>query len=85
MYKPAVDKRPRAGGASSTAEPTRGAGYAVYDPLGRKIGRAEEVFANRDGEPMYVRVRIGFFGTRVVLIPVQFVEMDDQGKTLTLK
>ena len=65
--------------------PKRGVGYAVYDPLGQKIGRAEEVFVNRDGEPMYVRVRIGFFGTRTVLIPVQFVETDDEGKTLVLK
>jgi hypothetical protein len=60
-------------------EPNWGAGYAVYDPLGQKISRGEEGFVNRDGEPMYVRVRIGFFGTRRVLIPVQFVETDDQG------
>ena len=58
--------------------PKRGAGYAVYGPWGQKISRAEEGFVNRDGEPMYGRVRIGFFGTRTVLIPVQFVETDDQ-------
>lgn len=32
-------------------EPRTFAGYAVHDPLGRKIGTAEEVFANRDDEP----------------------------------
>ena len=61
------------------------AGYAVYDPVGQKIGSAEEVFVNRDGEPVYVRVRIGFLWTRTVLIPVQFVETDEVRKTLALK
>jgi hypothetical protein len=37
-----------------------GAGYAVYDPVGQKIGSAEQVFVNLDGEPTYIRVRIGF-------------------------
>jgi hypothetical protein len=52
--------------------------------VGQKIGRAEEVFANWDGEPVYIRVRIGLFGTRSVLIPVQFVETDEERKTLVL-
>ena len=47
----AVDRRFRASGARS-AEPKRGAGNAVYDPVGQKIGSAEEVFVNRDGEPV---------------------------------
>ena len=57
-----------------------GAGYAVYDPVGQKIGSAEEVFVNLDGEPVYIRVRIGLLMTRTVLIPVQFVETDDERK-----
>jgi PRC-barrel domain len=79
-----VDRRSRASGARS-AEPKRGAGYAVYDPVGERIGSAEEVFVNRDGQPMYVRVRIGILFSRTVLIPVQFVETDDEGKSLVLK
>jgi hypothetical protein len=43
------------------------------------------VFANPDGEPVYIRVRICFFGMRAVLIPVQFVETDEKRKTLVLK
>jgi hypothetical protein len=43
------------------------------------------VFANSDGEPVYIRVRIGYFGMRAVLIPVQFVETDEERKTLVLK
>ena len=57
----------------------------VYDPVGQKIGTAERVFVNPDGEAAYIRVRVGFFGTRLVLIPVQFVETDEQRKTLILK
>jgi hypothetical protein len=65
--------------------PTRGAGYAVYDPVGQKIGSAEEVFVNWNEEPEYVRVRIGLFGRRSVIIPVQFAEVDDERKVLVLK
>ena len=60
-------------------------GYAVYDPVGHMIGTAERVFVNPDGEPAYIRVRTGFFGTRVVLIPMQIVETDEQRKALYLK
>ena len=63
----------------------RGVGYAVYDPMGQKIGRAERVFVNWDQEPEYVRVRIGLIGWRSVLIPVQFAEIDDERQILVLK
>jgi hypothetical protein len=43
------------------------------------------VLANPDGEPVYIRVRIGYFGMRAVLIPVQFVETDEKRKTIALK
>ena len=70
---------------TSSAASKRGAGYEVYDPLGQKIGSAEEVFVNRNEEPEYVRVRIGFFGQKSVLIPVQFAEVDDERRILVLK
>jgi hypothetical protein len=53
--------------------------------VGQKIGSAEKVFVNLDGEPMYNRVRIGFLFTSTVLIPVQFVETGDDSKALVLK
>jgi hypothetical protein len=80
----AVGRRPRTSGAGSTAKDW-GAGYAVYDPVGQKIGSAEQVFVNLDGEPTYIRVRIGFLSTSTVLIPVHFVETDDEDKTIILK
>jgi hypothetical protein len=79
-----IDRRARASSVGSAAK-MRGAGYAVFDPLGQKIGRAVEVFVNWDGEPGYIRIRLGFFGMKSVLIPVQFVETDDENKALVLK
>ena len=40
---------------------------------------------NRNKVPEYVRVRIGLFGRKSVLIPVQFAEVDDERQTLDLK
>ena len=45
------------------AATNNGSGYSVYDPVGQKIGIVERVFANSDGEPEYIRLRIGLFGT----------------------
>ena len=84
MPDSAVGRRPRTSGAGPAAKEWD-AGYAVYDPMGQKFGRAEKVFVNLDGEPMYIRVRIGFPFTSTVLIPVQFVETDDENKALVLK
>ena len=84
MPDAAIDERSHASTAR-WADAKRCASYAVYDPVGQKIGSAEEVFANPDGEPVYVRVRIGRLLTRTVLIPMQFVETDEERKTLVLK
>ena len=85
MTHPALDDDRSTASRSATATPKRYAGYTVYDPLGQKIGSAEEVFVNREGGPDYIRVRIGFFGRKCVLIPVQFVDTDEQQRTLTLQ
>lgn len=65
--------------------PERCLGYVVYDPLGKKIGSVEKLFVNENHEPEYVRVKMGLFGTKSVLIPVGFVEIDEESRTLTLK
>ena len=84
MPDTALDNSPRSS-SSGSSDSKRGSGYAVYDPLGQKIGSAEEVFVNRNREPEYVRVRIGLFGRKSVLIPVQFAEVDDERQTLVLR
>jgi hypothetical protein len=84
MTHPAPDNRSTAS-SSAAAAPKRCAGYIVYDPLGQKIGSAEEVFVNREGEPECIRVRVGLFGMKSVLITVQFVETDEEKRTLALQ
>ena len=61
------------------------AGYAVCDPQGHKIGRAEKLFLNGRGEPEYVRVKLGLFGIKTVLIPVQTVAVDEERRALVLQ
>lgn len=67
-------------------EPGQGgcAGYAVLDAEGRRIGTVKEIFANESGEPEYVRMGMGPFGFKLALIPVQFVALDAERRTLTL-
>ena len=72
-------------GRARAAATNNGSGYSVYGPVGHKIGIGESVFATSDGEPVYIRVRIDLFGTKTVLIPVQFVETDEVRKTLFIK
>jgi hypothetical protein len=61
------------------------AGYAVCDPRGQKIGRAERFFVNGSGDPEYIRVKMGLFGFKTVLIPVQAIAADEEQRTLVLQ
>ena len=65
--------------------PERYAGFAVCDPRGQKIGRAEEFYLNGSGEPEYIRVKMGFFGLKTVLIPVQAIAADEERRALVLQ
>ncbi len=60
-------------------------GYVVCDPRRQKIGRAESFFLNDGGEPEYIRVKVGLFGFRRVLIPVQTVDVDKERRALVLQ
>lgn len=66
-------------------EPRSYAGYEVRDPLGKTIGTAEEIFADLNDEPRYVRVKMGLFGLRAALIPVQLVAADTRRRVLMLR
>jgi hypothetical protein len=60
-------------------------GYGVYGPLGQRIGKAEKVFVNGSDEPEYVRVKMGLFGCKSVLIPVESVAIDEERKVIALE
>jgi hypothetical protein len=84
MRAPHVAVGPEERGSSiQTAE--HYAQYKVCDPSGRRIGRTQRVFANGRGEPEYIRVKMGLFGLKTVLLPVQSVAVDEERRALVLQ
>ena len=65
--------------------PKQCAGYRVRDPLGRKIGRLKRLYLNESGGPEYAEIKVGLFGLRTILIPVQTVTVDDELRFLVLE
>lgn len=66
-------------------EPQEWVGYEVHDPLGHKIGRAEQILVNANDEPEYKRVTTGFFRPRSVLIPVKLAAADTERRVIELR
>jgi hypothetical protein len=79
----------RAAGGAWPAEqfekPKQCVGYWVCDPRGRKIGRLKRLFLNESGGPEYAEIKVGFFGLRTVLIPLQTVTTDTERGFLVLE
>lgn len=65
--------------------PEEYAGYTVLDPEGRRVGKAKVLYANANGEPEYVRVKVGFLGLRSVLLPVETLAVDEERRALVLE
>jgi hypothetical protein len=65
--------------------PREYAGYKVLDPEGHKIGSVLELFVNLQNEPEYLRVKLGLFGLKTVLIPVKIVSVDEGRRALVLR
>ncbi|MCA1716123.1 MAG: hypothetical protein LC781_04425 [Actinobacteria bacterium] len=82
MTRAAADDR---GPIRQIEAPERYVGYVVCDPLGRKIGSVEKIFVNENHQPEYVRVKMGLFGLKSVLIPTKSVAIDEERRNLMLK
>ena len=67
------------------AGPEEYAGFWLCDPREKRLGMVEKLFLNWSGEPEYIRVRMGFFGFKSVLLPVQNVAVDEQRRILVLQ
>ena len=65
--------------------PKQCAGYRVCDLLGREIGRLKRLYLNESGGPEYAEVKVGLFGLRTILIPLQSVTVDDELRFLVLE
>jgi hypothetical protein len=60
--------------------------YELRDPLGRKIGRLEELFAGEDVRATHIRVRVEPFGLgKSVLIPIEAVAVDGERRIVVLR
>ena len=67
------------------AGPEEYAGFWLCDPREKGIGMVEKLFLNWSGEPEYIRERVGFFGFKSILLPVQNVAVDEQRRILVLQ
>ncbi len=81
FYKTSTHEVPR----ERFLEPQEWTGYEVYDPLGQKIGQAEEILVNASDNPEYIRVKMGFFGLKSVLIPVHLAAADMERRAIELR
>ena len=52
------------------------AGYTVRDPNGEKIGKVDDLFLDENDQPEYIGVKMGFFGTRSTLVPLDACTVD---------
>jgi hypothetical protein len=80
-YKTATHEEPR----ERFLEPQDWTGYQVHDPLGQKIGRAEEIFVNANDEPEYITVTTDFFRPKSVLIPIKLAAADPERRVIELR
>src|SRR5215211_7525018 len=61
------------------------AGFTVYDQVGEKIGKVDDLFVDESDQPEYIGVKMGFLGTRSTLIPWETVSStDDGGRAITV-
>ena len=65
--------------------PKQCAGYRVRDPRGRKVGSLKRLFLNGSGGPEYAELKVGLFGMKTVLIPLQTVSVDAERRFLVLE
>jgi hypothetical protein len=71
--------------SQTAAGPEEYAGFWLCDPREKRIGTVEKLFVNVANEPEYIRVRMGFFGFKSVLLPVQDITVDEQRRILVLQ
>jgi PRC-barrel domain protein len=65
--------------------PKQCAGYRVRDPRGKKIGKLKRFFLNGSGGAEYAEVKVGLFGMKTILIPVQTISVDAERRSLVLE
>jgi uncharacterized protein (TIGR02271 family) len=56
--------------------------YTVYDRHYEKIGKVDDLFVDENDQPEYIGVKMGFFGTKSTLIPIELVRVNDKRRLI---
>ncbi|HET7478469.1 MAG TPA: PRC-barrel domain-containing protein [Rubrobacteraceae bacterium] len=57
-------------------------GYKVYDNRGEKIGKVDDLFIDESDREEYIGVKMGLFGTKSTLIPMDIVRVNESDRTI---
>src|SRR5918911_4668901 len=67
-----------------TAIENQYAGYEVFDQVGEKIGKVDDLFVDESDQPEYIGVKMGFLSMSSTLIPWELVTPDESSGSLTV-
>lgn len=56
--------------------------YKVYDNQGSRIGKVDDLFIDDTDREEYIGVKMGFFGMRSTLIPMEIVRVNERDRTV---
>ena len=56
--------------------------YKVYDNQGSKIGKVDDLFIDESDHEEYIGVKLGLFGMRSTLIPMDIVRVNETDRTI---
>ena len=57
-------------------------GYKVYDNRGDKIGKVDDLFVDDSDNEEYIGVKLGLFGTKSTLIPMDIVRVNEADRAI---
>jgi sporulation protein YlmC with PRC-barrel domain len=56
--------------------------YKVYDNQGERIGKVDDLFVDESDREEYIGVKMGFFGMKSTLIPMDIVRVNENEKSI---
>jgi sporulation protein YlmC with PRC-barrel domain len=56
--------------------------YKVYDNHGEKIGKVDDLFVDETNREEYIGVKMGFFGMKSTLIPMDIVRVNEDDRSI---
>jgi sporulation protein YlmC with PRC-barrel domain len=56
--------------------------YKVYDNQGQKIGKVDDLFVDETDREEYIGVKMGFFGMKSTLIPMDIVRVNENDRSV---